>query len=241
MTSSGPEAGRVSPGAWIARAIAVVLLVPLRLLWEGLKLIGRVIAAAARYFVENLLIPVSTMVRYWVIRPLWLFVKNLVWGWLVQQVLWGLVLTPALALILDFILRPLRRAVEEWLWRRVLRPAAARLCRWVLYPVGRAVVWAGYQLARWLVLWPLAQLWRRILRPLWKALRATVVYAWRVVGVLVVIPCRFLHRTVLGPMFRAFALAWRAAVVRPVRRLHATVIVPMNRWAAEVLNSVFGR
>ncbi|MEV0248279.1 hypothetical protein AB0H76_16910 [Nocardia sp. NPDC050712] len=237
--------GQVSIAGWIGRVIAVVVLIPLRLLWEGLKALGRALAAVLAFVVEKLLAPGAQFVWDWVIRPVWLFFKDFLWGWLVQHVLWGLVLTPILALLLDYFLRPLRRALEDWLWRRVLRPAAQWLFRWVLAPVGRAIAWLGYQLTRWVIVWPLTQLWRWVLHPLWKALRATLIYAWRltavIVGVLVVIPCRFVYRTVLRPIVAGVAATWRFLVVRPARWLHATVITPMNRWAADLMAAVFGR
>ncbi|MCP2289804.1 hypothetical protein ACFYT3_26875 [Nocardia amikacinitolerans] len=232
-------------GAWIARVIAIVLLVPVRLLWEAVRLLGRLVAAAVDYFVTRLLAPVVRFVWYWVIRPIWMFFKDFLWGWVLQHVLWGLVLTPVLALLLDCFLRPLRQAVERWLWRALVRPALVWLWRAVLEPLIGLLLATVYLLGKWLVVWPLVQLWRWALRPLWVLLRTVLVYGWRVatviVGVLVVTPCRFVYRTVLRPLLLALAAVWVAVVVRPVRWAHSSVVTPVNRWAAEIMTGVFGR
>ncbi|WP_067847632.1 hypothetical protein [Nocardia lijiangensis] len=235
----------VGLGAWIARVIAVVVLVPVRLLWEGVRLLGRMLAAALWYFLTRLLAPVAQFVWCWVIRSIWLFVKDFLWGWVLQHVLWGLVLTPLVALLLDYFLRPLRQAIERWLWRTVVRPALGWLWRAVLEPLLGALLMAIYWLGKWFVVWPLVQLWRWVLGPLWLLLRTVLTYAWRVatvlVGVLVVAPCRFVYRTVLRPLLQVAAAVWVALVVRPVRWVHGTVVTPVNRWAAEILTGVFGR
>ncbi|WP_280181091.1 hypothetical protein [Nocardia farcinica] len=236
---------RVSPGEWLARMIAVVLLVPVRMLWEGARLCGRAVGAACRYLLDRLIAPVGRVIWYWVVRPLWLFAKDAVWGWALHHVLWGMVLTPLGAFLLDRLLRPLRRAVEEWVWRRVLRPGLVLLWRWVLRPIGYAVAVVAGRLWRWCVEWPLRVLWRWVLRPLWVAVAAVAWFGWRaataIVDVLVVRPCRLLYRVIVGPVLRWVAEMWRFAVVRPVRFVHRRVVAPMNRVAAEVLSAVFGR
>ncbi|MET9284346.1 hypothetical protein ACWEPH_06625 [Nocardia beijingensis] len=235
---------RVSIAQWIARGIAIVVLVPIRLLWEGVAFLGRAIGAALVFVARHLLVPAAEFIWHWVLRPAWIFAKDFLWGWLVQHLLWGLVLTPLLSLLLEYLLRPLRRAVEIFLWRRVIRPVGAWLLRWVVYPIAYAVAWVCHRVVKWLIVWPLAQLWRWVLRPLWNAVRATARYGWRVatlvVGLLVVLPCRALYRAVLRPVLGALAVVWLALVVRPVRWVHGTVVRPMNRWAAEIVTSVFG-
>ncbi|MET7772181.1 hypothetical protein [Nocardia sp. NPDC005366] len=245
MSTQGGSSDPASLGQWIARAIAVVILIPLRLAWEGVKLIGRVTVAALVYFLEHLLEPVCRLVWHWVIRPAWYFVKNILWDLVINHMLWGMVLTPVLALLLDYILRPLRRAVEEWLWRRVLRPAAGWLWRRVLRPAIEFLAGVCLFLLDRLVYRPSRALWRWVLHPLWRALRATLLFGWRiatiVVGVLVVIPCAFVYRTVLRPVFAALTAAWHVLVTRPVRWTYRTVIAPMNRWASDIVSTVFGR
>lgn len=236
---------RVSIAQWIARGLAIVVLVPIRLLWEGILLLGRVTGAAIVFVARHLLVPAAELIWHWLLRPAWIFAKVFLWGWVLQHLLWGLVLTPLASLLLEYLLRPLRRAVEIFLWRRIIRPAVAWLLRWVVSPIAYAVAWVCRYTVEWLIVWPLSRLWRWVLRPLWHVVRATARYGWRVaariVGVLVVMPCRAVYRFALRPVFAASAVVWRALVVRPVRWVHGTIVRPMNRWAAEVVATVFGR
>ncbi|MGW1737907.1 hypothetical protein ACWCPQ_03770 [Nocardia sp. NPDC001965] len=236
---------RVSIGEWVARGFAVVLLVPVRLLWEAVKVCGRAVAAVYVFVVERLLEPVARFLWYRLVRPLWLFVKDVLWGWALQHVLWGMVLTPLGALLMDVLLRPLRQAIEAWLWRRLFRPLLVALWRWVLRPVLGAIAVTVEWLWRWCVEWPLRRLWQWVLRPCGILLAAIASYGWRgataVVRILVVVPAVFGYRTVLRPVLRAVGACWDFAVVRPVAFVHRRVLAPMNRIAAELLNSVFGR
>ncbi|MGI5221368.1 hypothetical protein [Nocardia sp. CA-290969] len=256
-----PEPRRpVSIGEWVARAFAVVLLVPVRLAWEALKLCGRAIVAAGVFVLERVLVPVGRFVRHWLLRPLWFVLKDVLWEWLLQQVLWGMVLTPLGAFVLNWVLRPLRHAVEEWLWRRAVWPALVLLWRYVLRPVLyafvvaaewvwrwmlRPVLYAFVLLWRWCVVWPLRMLERWVLRPCGILLAAVFSYAWRaataVVRVLVVVPGVFVYRYAIRPVLRALAAVWDVLVVRPLGWVHRRIVVPMNRAVADVLRSVFGR
>ncbi|UFS98827.1 hypothetical protein [Nocardia huaxiensis] len=181
----------VSIAGWIARAVAVLIFLPPRLLWEGLKALwravvftGRMIVTGLRYLRDRLLVPAGKLFWYWVIRPAWFFVKDYLWGLLIQQLLWGMILTPIGAFLLDFLLRPLRRAVEDWLWRKILRPAFAwfftkalpavadAIWRWLLRPIGLAVLWVVGAIAwavkfliTWVLIWPVQTLWRTVIRP----------------------------------------------------------------------------
>ncbi|WP_280435311.1 hypothetical protein [Nocardia carnea] len=266
MESTDPPEPRrpVSLGEWVARAFAVVLLVPVRLVWEALKLCGRAIVAAGVFVLDRLLVPVSRFVRYRLVRPLWLYLRDVVWGWALQHVLWGMVLTPLGAFLLDRVLRPLRRAVEQWLWRRLIRPAlvlvwrwllrpvlyalaaiAEWFRRWILRPVLYAVAVTGRWLWQWVVVRPLRMLERWVLRPCGILLATIASYGWRgataVVRVLVVVPCVFVYRHALRPLLRALAVAGAVVVVRPIAWVHRRLVVPMNRAAADLLNTVFGR
>ncbi|MGW5382413.1 hypothetical protein [Nocardia sp. NPDC003963] len=247
MSSTDPREPRerTTIGDWVLRGIAVALLVPVRLLWEAVKLCGRAFAAACLFVLEKLVEPVARFLWYWLVRPLWLFVKDVLWGWVIQHVLWGLVLTPLGALLMDWLLRPLRYAVEQWLWRRLVRPVLVLLWRWILRPVLGAIAVTVRWLWRWCVEWPLRWLWRWVLRPCGSLLAALFSYGWRgataVVRVLVVVPCVFVYRTVLRPVLRALATCWDFVAVRPLRFVHRRILAPMNRIAADLLNTVFGR
>lgn len=266
MESTDPAEPRrpVSIGEWVARAFAVVLLVPVRLVWEGLKLCGRAIVAAGVFVRDKVLVPVRRFVWYWLVRPLWLFLKDGVWGWVIQHVLWGMVLTPLGAFVLAWVLRPLRYAVEQWLWRGAIRPVLVLVWRWVLRPVLYAIaatgdwLWqwllrpvlhaiavAGRWLWEWCVLWPLRMVQRWILRPCGILLASLAEYGWRgataVVRVLVVTPCVFVYRYALRPVLHALAVAGEVVVVRPIAWVHRRVVVPMNRAVADLWNTIFGR
>jgi hypothetical protein len=85
---------QVSVAQWIARGLAIVVLVPIRLLWEGIRLLGRVTGAALVYVARHLLVPLAELIWHWMLRPAWIFAKDFLWGWVLQHLLWGLVLTP---------------------------------------------------------------------------------------------------------------------------------------------------
>ncbi|MEV6430988.1 hypothetical protein [Nocardia sp. NPDC051463] len=244
-TPNALSSEHVSVGQRIARAIAILVLIPVRVLWECVGLLGRIALAVLLFTWTELLNPLCRTAFHWVLRPAWAFVKDFLWGWLLQHVLWGMVLTPLGALLLDFLLRPLRRAAEEFLWRRVLRPTAGWLTRKVLLPIASALFVVLCRVSEYLIVRPLHQLRRWILHPLWRVLRTTLRYAWRsatiIVGVVVVTPCRAVYRTMLRPIFGAMSIAWQTLVVRPVRWVEVNIVTPMNRWATEIVTSVFGR
>ncbi|MFI7664351.1 hypothetical protein [Nocardia sp. NPDC049526] len=60
MTTSPTDS--TSAGQWIARLIAIVLLIPLRLVWEGIELLGRITAAALTYIWNHLLDPICRLI-----------------------------------------------------------------------------------------------------------------------------------------------------------------------------------
>ncbi|MCF2531278.1 hypothetical protein [Yinghuangia soli] len=243
---TAPRKGPVATGGrWLAQGIAVVFLVPFRLLWELLKLIGRVMVAVLVFFFTRMLRPLATAVHRWILVPAWRLLRDFLWGWVLRYVLWGLVLTPVLAFLLDWVLKPIQRAIERWLWNKLLKPLCRLTLRYVLRPVWAGLCWAGFHFMKWCVVAPLLALWRWVLRPLWRALRAVLVFGWKwatiIVGVLVVVPCRALWRWVLHPVWRAVAAAWRAVVVPPARWTYQRVLRPMNRAVADVVGAVFGR
>ncbi|MEV6772255.1 hypothetical protein AB0N05_26855 [Nocardia sp. NPDC051030] len=247
---------RVTIAGWLARAIAVLVFIPLRLLWEVCKLTVRVTINVLGYIFDNLLKPVAELAWHWIARPAWALVKDYLWGLLIQQLLWGMVLTPLGAFLLDFFLRPLKRAVEEWLWRRMLHPALVWLfrrvlepvgkwiMRWILAPVGKAIALTLLFLAEWLLIRPLYVVFRWIIWPILCVLGAALYFGWKVatavVGVLVVAPCRFFYRTVLHPILKVFAASWQAVVARPIRWIYLKVVMPMNKAAADIVTTLFG-
>jgi hypothetical protein len=193
---------------WPLRALAVVVIVPFRLLWEG----GRL---AARYVLEPILRAFGWLFEHLLARPV---------SWLGRWV-WRLVLRPlgrALVVVWRWIapavwagLRLLGRAIAV-VWRAIpWRRLGELLYRWVLRPVGRAMVWAwrtvGDPVVRaigwvleYLIVRPVAFVWRY-------AVVVPVGFVWRYA---VVVPLGFVWRSTVAPAGR-----WvRDAVLRPAAR-----------------------
>ncbi|HSA50773.1 MAG TPA: hypothetical protein VLH10_11790, partial [Yinghuangia sp.] len=130
---------------WPARIIAVVVVVPLRLLWELVKAIGRGVRLLLwDWFLRPVLIGLKIALWDWFLRPIGKGLKILVWDWFLYPV--GL-------FVWRWVLLPIGRAIA-WAWvrlvmvpivfvaRYVLLVPLSALWRWVLAPVGRAVVQA---------------------------------------------------------------------------------------------------
>ncbi|RMI30375.1 hypothetical protein EBN03_22295 [Nocardia stercoris] len=210
---------RVSIWVWIARAIAIALFVPPRLVWEGIKRIPRAIAAVVRVFDRYLLEPTVVLFRDWVYRPIRNFVRNYLWHWLIQHLLWGIVLTPLGALIVAIVLRPLQRVIEDWLWRRVVVPGSVWVFRRVLKPAADGAVRLAVNVGRWLIVEPSVALWRYVVRPVahWSVWLAVNAVKW-----LVVAPIVGMWQYVLRPL----AIGLRDAVLRPAGGWVRTRILP---------------
>ncbi|QKW39612.1 hypothetical protein HUT06_40925 [Actinomadura sp. NAK00032] len=241
--------------AWIvvpARVVALIVVLPLRLVHDLFVLLGRGLRGIGRALYR------------WLLAPL---------GRLAAAIGRGI------AAVLDFlIVRPLRwlAVVVVLGFLRWFGRGTGRLARWfhrvLLAPVGRFFAMLGRGLGRllelvlvrplvWLVsvliVLPLVLLWRYVLRPpllvlawlgraVWGgltwlgrgtllvlgALAAGVVWSWRALGrclgwlgrVLFVIPARALWRYVLAPIVAGAASAWRLAA-RVLRWLWRTLVV----------------
>ncbi|MFI1018862.1 hypothetical protein [Streptomyces sp. NPDC020965] len=168
---------------WPARIIAVIVVVPLRLLWELLKLIG-----------EGIRILCWT----WFLRPILKGLKILLWDWFLR---------PVLTFVARYLLVPIGNAIA-WVVKRLLRPPfvflmryllikpGALLYRYVLAPVGRYVLapvafaligalwFAGgvsTTVLNFLIVRPLSWLWHAVLLPIWNRLLAPIGRAIRAV------------------------------------------------------------
>ncbi|MEU2545595.1 hypothetical protein ABZ618_09170 [Streptomyces roseolus] len=174
----------------VARAVALVIVLPFRLLWDALAWCGRqlwrwVLAPIGRalgWLLHHLLVVPLRWLWEWVLAPI-----GRALGWLLHHLLviplrwlWEWVLVPvgkALWWVVDLLLvTPLR-----WLWRYVLGPVcrvvgAALAWAWraageISRAVGRAIHW---------ILWnaigrPLAWVYRALLTPVGHGLRR---YVW---------------------------------------------------------------
>lgn len=169
-----------STPSWIqnpVRAVALLVVVPLRLLWE-------LTGAVTRFLHRFLLTPVASFLTRYVVRPLrWLLVR-LIWPpvrWLFVHLVWR----PLVWLYRHLVAAPL-----QWLARlltpplRVLRRGLLVLLAWIVRrlawiapgvrAVGR-VLWAAVTWA-WRIGGAVAVVvYRALLHPIWLALR----WVWR--------------------------------------------------------------
>ncbi|MFD3535909.1 hypothetical protein [Streptomyces sp. NPDC058664] len=218
------------------RIVVLVVVVPVRLVWDALALCGaflgrvllRPLGRAGARLHEHVLVPVGRAVARTAeavaTATWWLCRAVLYWPWLG---LWRYVLVP---LAVHLIAAP-----AAWLYRAVLAPLGhglGRAAAWVyarlLTPLGRGtgrVLWA-------VLVWPWTALWRYAAVPLASAayrfvltpLGHGLVFLGRglarlvkglAVGLgwlgktLVVIPAVFLYRRVLTPLGRALAVIGR--------------------------------
>lgn len=197
-----------APGCLIVPALIVV--VPLRLLWELLALIKRAVR-------DRILRPIGWLLYQGVVRPV---------GWLVRV----LIVIP-LRWIGRVILASLARAVQRYL----LRPIGW-LLGWcvalILLPFVYAGQWIGRGLlALWRVVWPLFAALGRAIVYLW-GLAGIVLFH------LLVRPARWLCRTLVRPVLIALARAWRVAVQAPARWLRVNIGKPVEAAVRSVFRGL---
>ncbi|MFJ1756829.1 hypothetical protein [Kitasatospora sp. NPDC088134] len=220
MAQQQGQQGQPGDGCLVAvvRPVVVAVVVPLRLLWELVVLVGRGVG----WVLDKAVVVPLAFLWEWVLGPLvhWLVVVPLTWLWR-----W-LVVVPVRAL-----------------WRWVVRPFLKGLWRYVLVPLalgtaylavgfGKGIGWLAYHLVvvpvralwRW-VLVPLGKgfhhgLWRPVLYPVLRALGLAFLWSWRLGGRIwrftVVRPCRWVRRDVWWPVkaeIRRVARAVRRALL----------------------------
>ncbi|GAA2257421.1 hypothetical protein GCM10010145_27160 [Streptomyces ruber] len=248
------------------RIVALVVVVPVRLVWDALVAIGRVL-------------------RDWVLRPLgrallWVGKALFVWPWVA---LWRYVVVPVgkalgwlghvllvvpAGWVYRYVLTPVGRGLA-WLGRVLVVVPAGWLYRYVLAPVGYGIGVALYWTARVLLVLPALALWRWVLVPVgrvlavigrevWDALK----HAWRIAGYvsravgrllgtlfrwILVEPVRWTYRTVLTPVGHVVRdVVWRpaAAAARAVGRAARQVLAPvrdsLRRARADVRRLLLG-
>ncbi|MER5443344.1 hypothetical protein [Streptomyces sp. NPDC002790] len=214
------------------RILMVVLVVPVRLVWDAL-------AAAGRFVGRWLLLPLARA-SGWVLYGL------LVWPCLM---LWRYVLAP-IGRGLRWLGRVLLVVPAVWLYAHVLAPVGRALRDYVLAPLGRGLAW----LVRVLVVVPLLALWRYVLVPVGRVLgvvlreiRDALCVAWRIAGYvsravgralrwLIVDPLRWVYRTVLTPAGHVV----RDYVLRPLARVAASARAAARQARADVRRALFG-
>jgi hypothetical protein len=217
---------------WVARVVAVLVVVPVRLAWEWIKAVG-------------------WAVRRLVLRPL-AGVLRRVWtaGGALARFVWRRVFVPVGAGVrwVFGVLGVGLRAFGRGLMRYLIRPTGA-LLRVVADLVGRGFRALGSGVRRGFgkVGRALAALgrairdaftWagRRVALPLWRLLKQ----AFRT---LVVTPARWTRRTVLTPAAQLTRRTWQAAVIAPARHVRISVIKPVQLAGHRVrsqLRAAFG-
>ncbi|MET8200749.1 hypothetical protein [Micromonospora taraxaci] len=220
--------------AAVARGVALVFVLPVRLLWE-------LIAAAGRLLYRHLLSPTGRFLRDWLVAPLVWGLHRLLWRplvWCAHNLIW---------LPLTWVARNLLWLPLVWLGRGVAW--VARTLVWLpLVWLGRALAWV----ARTVVWSPLVWLARRGLRPPLVALGRVLVWLTehlvlrplRWVGAALTPAGRLLWRGV-GMLAGALGAAL-AGLVRGIRwvvvgfgRLIVVVVVGAWRTAGWVLRLVY--
>ncbi|QFQ97158.1 hypothetical protein F9278_14125 [Streptomyces phaeolivaceus] len=226
------------------RIVVLVLVVPVRMVWDAL-------VGGGRFLTDTVLRPLGRAslwlgrVVVWPSVALWRYVvvpvaKAL--GWLGYRLL----VVPAVWLY-RWVLTPFGRGVA-WLVRYLLVVPAVWLYGYALTPVGHAIAWVARG-AVWLV--------RMILTGLWLGVYWTL-------RVLLVLPALAVWRWVLGPVVRLLAVvgreigdalghAWRVAgrislafgrflaelfrwiLVEPTRWVYRTVLTPAGHFVRDVV------
>ncbi|MFF0381636.1 hypothetical protein [Streptomyces sp. NPDC004286] len=221
------------------RIVVLVLVVPVRLLWDALVVAGR-------YLHATLLRPLGRALL-WVGRALFVWPFVALWRW---------VLVPV-GTALGWLGRVLVVVPLGWAYVHLLAPLGRAVYAYLLAPVGRGLAWLVRYLlvvpARWLYLrvlmpalyWtlrvllvlPALALWRWVLAPVGRVLAVVarevadaLGHAWRIAGRvslavgralgtlfrwIFVEPARWVYRTILTPVGHAV----RDAVLRPAARV----------------------
>ncbi|MFE5211659.1 hypothetical protein [Streptomyces sp. NPDC056600] len=242
-----PVAARRDEGCLVAavrlpvRLVALVVLLPLRMVWDLLVVAGRFVRTA-------LLAPLwrgFTRAVTWLGRVLLVTPARWLYRWILTPVGRGLwwVLTGigrGVALLLDgawWVLRETGRGaavVVVWLVRWLLLAPAVLLYRWALTPAGHALRWLGRRLAdgaRWLyrhVLTPLGHAGRWLAHGMWAVLRALGAAAAWLVRWLLVAPAVALYRWVLAPLGRGIAWTVRGAAAVLGWLMQRLVVAPLT-------------
>ncbi|MBW8482099.1 hypothetical protein [Actinomadura parmotrematis] len=228
ITPARPEPPQpAAAGCLVAplRALALVVILPLRLAWEAVAFAGRLLG---RYVLHPLAVALA-----WVWTTLiWTPVRAVavaLWcalGWTGRALLALLkLLAIPFVLLGRYVLWPVCRAVG-WVLRVLVLVPLAYLFEYVLAPVGRFLA-AAWRLAGRVLAWTLAYLIVEPLVHLWRGL----VWALRT---LVVLPAKLAWRYLLWPACRGAAWLFRTLVVVPLVALYGYVLAPAGRFLAAV-------
>ncbi|WP_173869841.1 hypothetical protein SALCHL_002194 [Streptomyces albus subsp. chlorinus] len=229
-----PEGCLVAAVRMPVRVLTLVLVLPLRLLWD-------LCAAAGRLLHRVLLRPAGRALA-WLGRTLVVLPARWLWRYMLRPLLYALLVWPPVALW-RYVLLPLGRGAAwlgrslvvlplAWLFRHLLAPlgrgllTALRLLGHHLLVVpaaaiGRALAWLG----RYLLVVPAVALYRWVLAPVGRGIALVVreiadafAVAWRVAGRVTAVLVRFLGRVLYVLLVAPFVQLWRY-VLAPVGRV----------------------
>jgi hypothetical protein len=196
---------------WPVRAVAVVVVLPFRLLGMALTAIGR-------FLHRYLIVPLAWLGHHLIVIPAtwlwhWLIVVPATWLWLnvlLPPARWlGKALVTALGWLLAIPVM-LIGVPLMWLWEHAVVPGARVLHRWVLRPLGIAVTAVC------------TFLWTWFLAPVGRAIGWFLHLGWQGTSWLF----RQIYRFLLRPIGIAIAVTWRYTI----GALWRHVIAPTARW-----------
>ncbi|MER6343000.1 hypothetical protein ACWC10_05405 [Streptomyces sp. NPDC001595] len=228
------------------RIVALVVVVPLRMVWDALVVLGRFLndtvlrplGRALAWLGKALFVWPLVALWRWVLLPAgrglgwllkWLVVVPAVWlyRWVLTPVGHGIAwlaraVAAGLTWVYDRLLTPLGHGLR-WLARYLFVVPAVWLFEWVLLPLGRAVAWTVHWTLRVLFVLPAVAVWRWILVPVGRVLAVVarevgtaLGHAWRIAGHISLAVGRFL------------ATLFRWIFVEPVRWVYRTVLTPVG-------------
>ncbi len=191
------------------KIVALLVVLPVRVVWDLLTALGRLLH-------RHVLKPVLTHLVEPVLRALGWLVTTLVklvlvWPWVG---LWRYVLRPVGSWLYARLLAPIGRVLYVY----VLRPLALVTWRYVLAPAGRALIWLAEAIHRYLLL----PLHRYVLTPLGKALAR----AWHVAGL------------ITGALWRAVKWSGRVLIGWPAAQVYRYVLTPAGHLVRAVWRPV---
>ncbi|MEU6352880.1 hypothetical protein ABZ896_26735 [Streptomyces sp. NPDC047072] len=241
------------------RIVVLVLVVPVRVVWDGLVVLGR-------FLRDSVLRPLWRVLVVWPCVVLWRYgvvplAKAVGWlgkvllvipaGWLYRYVL-----TPVGHGVAWFLRGT--GAVLVWIYARVLTPVGhgiawlvtgiGAVLAWIFTPVGRAIAWCAqgiawlantvatgvgialYWIARILLVLPALALWRWLLVPVGRVLAVVGREVWDALGH----AWRIAGHISLA-VGRFLATLFRWIFVEPVRWVYRTLLTPVGHVIRDVV------
>ncbi|WP_229401340.1 hypothetical protein [Micromonospora okii] len=206
----------------LARGVALVVVLPVRLLWE-------LLVGTARWIGRWLLSPIGRALRAWVLRPLAWLAYRLLWvplAWLAGHLLWR-----PLVWVFRTLVRPVARVLVDaldWLIRHLLVP----LVELVKRAFGPALAALGRGL------WRLLLLVAGALRYAWRLAGRVLGFLYRQLVRPVGLAVRWVWRHTAVPVGRALRAAWRATVAPALRWLNGSILTPIRQATRELLTAL---